>query len=53
MPKKRKIKDVVEDYFEKSLKIKTEREINATKRHEEKMARLTSIENLIKETFKK
>lgn len=53
MPKKRKIQDVVEDYLEKSLEMKTEKEINAKKRHEEKMIHLTSIENLITEILKK
>lgn len=33
--------------------MKTEKEVNAKKRHEEKMNRLTSIENLITEMVKK
>lgn len=44
---------VIEDYFDKSLEIKKERETNAQKRHEEKMARLEKIENLMTEILKK
>lgn len=45
--------NIVEDYFDKSLKLKMEKERNLEKRHQEKMTRLASIENLITEMLKK
>lgn len=43
----------MEDYLHKSLEVKIEKEKNMQKRHEEKVARLTSIENLITGMLKK
>lgn len=51
--KKRKITNVVEDYFEKSIQFKEEKEKSAQKRHEEKMAFLRNMENLMTKMFDK
>ncbi|KAK4886404.1 hypothetical protein RN001_002675 [Aquatica leii] len=51
--KKRKVNDVVEDYFQKSIQLKEEKERNAQKRHEEKMAYLEKIESFMTKMFKK
>jgi len=53
VPKKRKVNNIVEDYFEKSLKFKKEKEDNLEKRHKERITRLSNIENLITEMLKK
>ncbi|KYN02140.1 hypothetical protein ALC62_07053 [Cyphomyrmex costatus] len=51
--RKRKINSILEDYLERSLEIKKEKENNAQKRHAEKMARLDKMEAVMTEMFKK
>ncbi|KAK4885766.1 hypothetical protein RN001_002037 [Aquatica leii] len=51
--KKRKVNDVVEDYFQKSIQLKEEKERNAQKIHKEKMAYLEKIESFMTKMFKK
>ncbi|GAB1860731.1 Trihelix transcription factor gtl1-like protein [Camponotus japonicus] len=50
--KKRKLDKILEDYLEQSLKIQNNKENNTQKRHEEKMARLAKIEEVLTESIR-
>lgn len=43
---------ILEDYFEQSLKIQKSKENNTQKCHEEKMARLAKIEEVLTENIR-
>jgi len=43
---------ILEDYLEQSLKIQNSKENNTQKRHEEKMARLAKIEEVLTESIR-
>ncbi|EFN89262.1 uncharacterized protein LOC105185833 [Harpegnathos saltator] len=47
VPKRRKKNHIIEDYLDQNIKLKVEKERNAQKRHEEKMARSDKIEDIL------